>query len=73
MEFENIIFEVADRVAKITINRPPPNIIDIKTLREMIQAMEAVKKRKGIKAVIITATPQTVALFFDVVLSRPNV
>ena len=54
MEFENIIFEVADRVAKITINRPPPNIIDIKTLREMIQAMEAVKKRKGIKAVIIT-------------------
>ena len=54
MEFENITFEVADRVAKITINRPPTNIIDIKTLRDMIQAMEAVKKRKDIKAVVFT-------------------
>ena len=49
MEFENIIFEVADKVARITINRPPTNIIDVETLREMIQAMEAVKKRKGMK------------------------
>lgn len=54
MKFENIIFEVADRAAKITINKPPTNIIDVKTLREMIQAMEAVKKGKGIKAVVIT-------------------
>ena len=54
MAFENIIFEVEDWVGKITINRPPSNIIDIKALNEMIQAMEEVKQRKDIKVLIIT-------------------
>jgi len=54
MAFENIVFEVKDWVGKITINRPPSNIMDIKALNEMIQAMEEVKQRQDIKVLIIT-------------------
>lgn len=53
MNFDNIIFEVKDRVGKIIINRPPPNIIDIKTLYEMIAAMEELNKGNA-KVLIIT-------------------
>lgn len=53
MNFDNIIFEVKDRVGKITLNRPPPNIIDIKTLYEMIAAMEELDKGNA-KVLIIT-------------------
>lgn len=53
MNFENIIFEVKDRVGKIIINRPPPNIIDMKVLYEMIAAMEELNKGNA-KVLIIT-------------------
>ena len=53
MSFENIIFEVKDRVGKIIINRPPPNIIDIKVVYEMIAAMEELNKGDA-KVLIIT-------------------
>jgi cyclohexa-1,5-dienecarbonyl-CoA hydratase len=54
MDFENIVFEVKDRVGKITINRPPANVIDIETLHEMIAAIEEVKKSKEIKVLILS-------------------
>ncbi len=54
MDFENILFEVKDRVATITINRPPLNIIDLNTLREMIHAMEEIKEKSDVKVVLIT-------------------
>ena len=53
--YENIIFEEKDRVAKIILNRPPLNIIDIDTINEMIDAMEVVRKSNN-KVLVITAT-----------------
>ncbi len=38
MNFENILLEKKEGVGKITINRPPLNIIDIKTIEEMNEA-----------------------------------
>jgi len=54
MDFENIVFEVKDRVGRITINKPPSNVIDIKTLHEMIEAMEEVRKSEEIKVLILS-------------------
>ncbi|RLB06851.1 MAG: enoyl-CoA hydratase [Deltaproteobacteria bacterium] len=55
MEFENILYEIKDAVAKITINRPPYNVLDIKTMREINQALEDVKERqRDLKLLIIT-------------------
>jgi cyclohexa-1,5-dienecarbonyl-CoA hydratase len=55
MGYENILYEVSAGIATITINRPPYNVLDIKTMREMNQALEEVKGRqKELKLLVIT-------------------
>ncbi len=51
--FKNILYESMDGVAKITINRPPLNILDIETLRELNKALKHAKKDDGISVVIL--------------------
>jgi len=51
--FKNILYESRDGVARITINRPPLNILDIETLRELNKALKDVKKDDGISVVIL--------------------
>ena len=53
-EFRNIIYEKDDEVAKITINRPPFNILNVETLREIAKALEDVERDDGIKVLVIT-------------------
>jgi cyclohexa-1,5-dienecarbonyl-CoA hydratase len=54
MGYENILYEVKEGIATITINRPPYNVLDIKTMREMNQALEEVKGRqKELKLLVI--------------------
>jgi cyclohexa-1,5-dienecarbonyl-CoA hydratase len=55
MGYENILYEVKEGIATITINRPPYNVLDIKTMREIDQALEEVKKReKELTLLVIT-------------------
>ena len=55
MGYENILYEVKEGIAIITINRPPYNVLDIKTMREMDQALQEVKGRqKELKLLVIT-------------------
>jgi cyclohexa-1,5-dienecarbonyl-CoA hydratase len=55
MGYENILYEVKEGIATITINRPPYNVLDIKTMREMNQALEEVKGRqKELTLLVIT-------------------
>ena len=54
MGYENILYEVKEGVATITINRPPYNVLDIKTMREMNKALLEVKGRqKELKLLVI--------------------
>ena len=43
MAYKNILVEKKAGVAKIIINRPPLNILDIDTLEEMSQALAELK------------------------------
>lgn len=52
--FKNIIYEVADETAKITINKPPLNILDVATLRELIRALEKAREDNTVKVVVVT-------------------
>lgn len=52
--FANIIYEKADGVAKITINRPPLNILNVEALREIAAALDDVKGDYGVKVLVIT-------------------
>jgi cyclohexa-1,5-dienecarbonyl-CoA hydratase len=54
MAFKNILLEKRDGVAKITINLPPLNILDIPTLEEMSQALAELKEDDEVKVVAIT-------------------
>jgi len=54
MGYENILYEVKEGVATITINRPPYNVLDIKTMREMNKALlEAKGRQKELKLLVI--------------------
>jgi len=54
MDFKNILVEKRDEVAKLIINRPPLNILDIETLEEMNQALAELRTDDEIKVVVIT-------------------
>ncbi len=53
MSFKHILLEKKDLVAKITINRPPLNILDIETLRELNKALKQVKKDDSVSVVTL--------------------
>lgn len=55
MDYQNILFEIGDGVAGITINRPPHNVLDIQTMKEINEAIEAAGKEPGLKALVIAA------------------
>ena len=52
--FKNILYEKDGGVAKITVNRPPFNILNVETLREIAEALEDVERDDGIKVLVIT-------------------
>ena len=55
MVFKNILLEKKEGVAKIIINRPPLNVLNIETLAEMNQALAELKTDDEVKVVVITA------------------
>ena len=57
MEYNNIIFEKKDGVARITLNRPDVlNALDAKTLEELGAAAEDIDNDISVRVVVITAT-----------------
>ncbi len=55
MRYKNILYEVKEAIATITINRPPHNILDIPTMHEMNQALEEVRAHQDeISLLVIT-------------------
>jgi len=55
MAYKNILLQKKDAVAKIIINKPPLNILDIETIQEMDQALLALRGDDDVKVVVITA------------------
>lgn len=54
MDYQNIILKVENHVARITINRPPLNILDIKTMSEVMSALQETRNHGALKAVVFT-------------------
>ena len=52
-EFKNIVYGKDDGVARITINRPPLNVLNVETLREISKALGDVGKDDDIKVLVI--------------------
>ncbi len=54
MSFKNILYERVDNVAKISINRPPLNILNAETLIELNAALEKARDDSSATIVVIT-------------------
>ncbi|WP_242394444.1 enoyl-CoA hydratase-related protein [Anaeromyxobacter oryzisoli] len=55
MPFENLIVEVADGVATVTVNRPKQlNALDRKTLEELSAAIDQIGRDRAVRALVIT-------------------
>jgi len=54
MEFSNIILEKEDKIATITLNRPPMNPLSIELVKEVNAAIDDIKEDPSIRVVIIT-------------------
>jgi len=54
LAFKNIVYESADGVARIIINRPPLNVLNVETLLELGMALDRAKKDGEVKVVLIT-------------------
>jgi len=56
MNYENIIFEVKENKSILTINRPPMNILNIATMKEMNHALNTITDHDNVKVLIINST-----------------
>ncbi len=53
-DFQSIIYKVENGVAKITVNKPPLNVLTVEAIEEIISALERANVDKIIYAVVIT-------------------
>ncbi len=51
---ENILYESVNEIAKITINKPPLNVLNVETLRELTAALDKARNDTDVKTIIIT-------------------
>lgn len=54
--FDNIIFDVREQKAFLTINRPPLNILNIPTMEEMNRALSSISADKEVKVLVISGS-----------------
>ena len=59
MEFQNIKFQIQDRVARITFARPPLNILNITMMREIGAALNECAERRDLAAIVFDAAKGT--------------
>lgn len=52
-DYSSIIWEIRESVARITLNQPPLNIMDIPTIGEMHRAVAAVHSASDLKVLVI--------------------
>ena len=55
MEFQNIKFQIQDRVAWITLARPPLNVLNIAMMREIGAALNDCAERRDLAAIVFDA------------------
>src|SRR6266542_3997467 len=57
-QYEHISFAVDDRIARVTLSRPPLNIFNIAMMREVGMALAQCVNRREIVAIVFEAAPE---------------
>lgn len=69
-KFQNIKFEVQDRVARITFARPPMNILNIAMMREVADALNECGGQRDLAAIVFDAAEGTRAFSAGVAIEE---
>jgi cyclohexa-1,5-dienecarbonyl-CoA hydratase len=56
MGFQHIVFHRQDGVARLVLNKPPFNVLDIAMMREINTALESLSEDAAVKALVFEAT-----------------
>ena len=70
MEFQNIKFQIENRVARITFARPPLNVLNIAMMREIGAALDDCADRRDLAAIMFDAAPGTKAFSAGVAIEE---
>lgn len=65
-DFQNIIFERLEGVARITLNHPPLNVLNIPTMKEITTALEGLRGDRQTKVLVIAAEGKAFCAGVDV-------
>ena len=55
MSDKAVLYETSDGIARIILNRPPVNALNLEMIRDVIAAFETARKDEGIRAVVLTS------------------
>src|SRR5438093_12874533 len=69
-EFQYIKFRIDDRVARITLARPPLNILNIAMMREIAEALNACAQQKDLVSIAFDAAGGTRAFSAGVAIEE---
>ena len=58
MSYQNIRFSIEDRVARITLARPPLNVINLAVMREISDCLRKCRDTNDLVAIVFDATPE---------------
>jgi cyclohexa-1,5-dienecarbonyl-CoA hydratase len=70
MEYQHILFEKQDGVARIKLNKPPLNVLDIAMMREINHALERLDDDPSVKVLIFEAVEGSKAFSAGVDISE---
>ncbi|MDY6832741.1 MAG: enoyl-CoA hydratase-related protein [Thermodesulfobacteriota bacterium] len=56
MSYENLTVEIANKVATVTINKPPVNSVNLATILEIEKAFDDLAENKDVRAIILTGS-----------------
>jgi cyclohexa-1,5-dienecarbonyl-CoA hydratase len=72
LDLHNIEFENKSGVARITLNRPPLNVLDIATMKEINQVVQASAEDKTVRVLVIAARGRAFSGGVDVADHTPD-
>jgi cyclohexa-1,5-dienecarbonyl-CoA hydratase len=65
VEYKALRFETTNGIARITLDRPPANVLSVDTMREINSALEALEYQREVKLVVLAAAGKYFSPGFD--------
>lgn len=64
--YESIRFETAEGIARLTLNRPPANVLSVEVMEELNGALESLLYERGVKLLVLAAAGKYFSPGFEV-------